>query len=743
MAEDFTLKIIGELDTSGVSKALESLKQEKISLSLDTNKFESQLKAALNSVSSSLNGKTLNLDSLAKSAATSGQKAGKEFAASFSSESMSKILDSGKIEASIANVSKQYKALSSSGHDNINSIKNDIDSLKTLQTKLFSGLNANDFGNAYGSFEKTLEKVKNNLSQVSSETTALTDKIKSKLSVGDFDTQLAQVSVKFDKLSSSGVGGVDKISSGVATLKQQLNQMKNAGSPEELVSSYNKFSETLGQVKNNIAQVSAETSGLASTSAINTLDNNMSAWLSKNTKAVGDYGAAIAELQTKLRSGDITYTSQLKGISEQFSSIKASAAAAGKTGNSLTTVFNEAFSSIAKYVSASTIIYSAISTTKQMVDNVTAVDTAMTDLKKVTDETDESYANFLKSASSTSKSIGTTLSDYISSTADFSKLKGQGYDLDTSAGAARVANIYKVVGDGVDSIDDATESIVSTATAFNVANTDLLSIVDKYNAVSNALSISSGGIGDALQNSASSLAAANNSIDQSIALITGANSIVQDPDKVGNGLKTISMRIRGVTTELEEAGLDTEGMATSTAELRASVEAIAGVDIMQDDDTFKSTYDILDELSLKWQDLTDVQQASLTELLAGKHQGNIMESLMSNFDIAREALDTSLNSSGSAEAELSKWLESIEAKTEQFKSSFQTLSVDLINTDLVKGIIDGGTTALNVLDTIINKLSSVPALLTAITGALSLKGVGELIISSESGLCYRQENMPT
>ena len=35
-------------------------------------------------------------------------------------------------------------------------------------------------------------------------------------------------------------------------------------------------------------------------------------------------------------------------------------------------------------------------------------------------------------------------------------------------------------------------------------------------------------------------------------------------------------------------------------------------------DTFKSTYDIMDELSTKWQDLTDIQQASITELIAGK-----------------------------------------------------------------------------------------------------------------------------
>lgn len=40
--------------------------------------------------------------------------------------------------------------------------------------------------------------------------------------------------------------------------------------------------------------------------------------------------------------------------------------------------------------------------------------------------------------------------------------------------------------------------------------------------------------------------------------------------------KTISMRIRGATTEMEQAGLDMEGMADSTATLRKEIMALSG-----------------------------------------------------------------------------------------------------------------------------------------------------------------------
>ena len=71
-------------------------------------------------------------------------------------------------------------------------------------------------------------------------------------------------------------------------------------------------------------------------------------------------------------------------------------------------------------------------------------------------------------------------------------------------------------------------------------------------------------------------------------------------------------------TELEEAGLETEGMVESTAKLREEIMALSGVDIMLNDNTFKSTYQIMDELAKKWKDLTDIQQASVIELIAGK-----------------------------------------------------------------------------------------------------------------------------
>jgi hypothetical protein len=144
-------------------------------------------------------------------------------------------------------------------------------------------------------------------------------------------------------------------------------------------------------------------------------------------------------------------------------------------------------------------------------------------------------------------------------------------------------------------------------------------------------------------------------------------------------------------------------MVESTAKLREEIMALSGVDIMEaDGKTFKSTYQILDELAKKWKDLTDIQQASITELIAGKRQGNIVSSLMSNFQTARDALETSMNSSGSAMEEHAKWSESIEAHLNRLKASWQSFAQTFMDSDTLKAGIDALSGLLNIIEKLID-----------------------------------------
>lgn len=174
--------------------------------------------------------------------------------------------------------------------------------------------------------------------------------------------------------------------------------------------------------------------------------------------------------------------------------------------------------------------------------------------------------------------------------------------------------------------------------------------------------------------------------------------------------------------KVEAAGETTEGMAESTSKLRDKILALSGVDIMIDGNNFKSTYQILDELSDKWSKLEETERASLTELIAGKNRANVFESLMGNFETAREALSVSLGAEGSAAAELAKYTDSIQGHINVLKTSFEELSANFISSDLVKFFVDAATGALNVVNGIVevtNSLGGLKTVLVAVIGTVS------------------------
>ena len=165
----------------------------------------------------------------------------------------------------------------------------------------------------------------------------------------------------------------------------------------------------------------------------------------------------------------------------------------------------------------------------------------MTNLYKVTDETEAKYAEFQKTAASTSKSIGRSMSSYITQVSEWSKL---GYTMNQAETLAKNSSIYANVGEVEDT--RAVSDMVTAMKAFNIEASNSISVVDSLNKLGNNYAVSSADLGEGLSNSASALASAGNDINQSLAMITGMTEITQSAGESGNALKVLSMRIRGM-----------------------------------------------------------------------------------------------------------------------------------------------------------------------------------------------------
>lgn len=446
--------------------------------------------------------------------------------------------------------------------------------------------------------------------------------------------------------------------------------------------------------------------------------------IQKNPELMATYNSIVDELKTAARSGnrDLMETT-LDSTAQKVAGLKAKVQELGLEGKTVGQVFSDLFGQHFSTAIAMGALHLLQGSLQQIYQNVVDIDTAMTELKKVTNETDSTYQSFLTEAGARAKNIGTDVSSIVNATADYARL---GYSLSDATKLADVSAIYYNVGDDLDSFDKATENIVGTMKAFNIQANDAISLVDKLNNVSNNYAVSSGDLGDILQRSASAMEAAGNTLDQTIALGTAMNSVVQNAETTGSTLKVLALRIRGATTELEQMGEETDTVATSTSKLRAdimgltNVDGKGGFDILTKSGDFKSTYDIIQGIAKVYSKMSDVDQAALLELLAGKNRANGVAALLSQASQAADVLQTSLNSSGSAMAENERVLDSVEGRLKIFEATFQEISTDLLNSGLVKGVISLGTALLDASDGFIKFSGVIPTATAALSAFLSL-----------------------
>lgn len=434
----------------------------------------------------------------------------------------------------------------------------------------------------------------------------------------------------------------------------------------------------------------------------------------------------------RLQNGEIrklkyTYTDGFMAMSDVTTKFKVQA-------SGLTRVFDELKQKVGDLITYWTANllnpYDLLVPLRSAVSNVIDLNTEFTDLAKVSDASIRQLYNDFDDFSTIAKDVGGTITDTISATADWSR---NGYGLPDSEELARVALIYKNVGDGID-IDAANESLISTLRGFRLEAEDAMHIIDVFNEVSNNEAISSSGIGEALQRSAASFNAANTSLEKSVALITATNSVLQDTSKTGNMWRTVSARLRGAETELKEMGEDTDGLVKSTSKLRELVKGITGFDIMVDKNTFKDIYDIVLGIGKEWQSLNDIDRAALLEALSGKQQSNALAATLNNVNILEKAYKEATDAEGSAMREQKKYQESVQYSIERTKASLEELSNDFMSSNFLKGIIDFGDGAINVLDNLLSILGSFPTVIGSIMGSLTLfKNIGRhnvvLIIS--------------
>lgn len=542
-------------------------------------------------------------------------------------------------------------------------------------------------------------------------------------SIGSYDA--------FSGLFENKSKEVDKLNQelkeGQITLSQYKNKVK------EIKDELNKNKDVVKFIEpNDLKSAKAEMESYA-----RTISNNNSTL--KKTNAIGDKVTYSWIDQNKMVHTLTLSYNDFNGALLQTHTMQKQAE---KQSKSFSETLIQGWQNVKQYVLSFVGFYEIINAIRQGITVVRDLDTALTEMRKVSDETTQSLKNFQDVSFDIAKSVGTTAQQIQNSTADFMRL---GESLEDAAKSAEVANILLNVSE-FESIDEATESLVSMSAAYD--ELDKIDIVDKLNLIGNNFAISTDGLATALQKSASALKTAGNDIDEAIALATASNRVVQDPDSVGAGIRTISLRITGTEAakeELSSLGEDVDDfVVTTTSKLNEQVKDLTktvgkdGISLLDDNGNYRSTYKILQDIADVWEKIAEEdlktgqnRQNALLELLAGKNRSNILASILQSPDVLRDAYQSSVNdSAGSAEKELAAYLDSIEGKISQFQNEVQEFWYNLISSETVKGVIDFGTKFMDILGDIVDYLGEIG---TVGVSAFAFLGTKKILSGKDSG----------
>ena len=446
------------------------------------------------------------------------------------------------------------------------------------------------------------------------------------------------------------------------------------------------------------------------------------------------------QLETGLKN--VNNQMDLRKWTAQFSTFKSEIKAAGKNMLSLGDVLKNNVGKVMQWVSATTLLFRAFRLLRQAVSTIVDLDTAMIDLQKVTTATVSEYQKFYRTANDTAKALGVTTEEVISQTAEWARL---GYTLSEASELAKNSAIFEAISPDMD-ITQATDGLVSIIKAFDIEVEDAMDgIISKVNEVGNKFAVSNGDVVEALTRSSSAMAAANNTFDETVALATAAIEITRDAASVGNGLKTLSMRIRGYDEETEEYSEGVAELTGAIADLTKTAKTPGGISLFEKDDpeTYRSTYDILADIADIWDDLTDKNRANLLEVLFGKRQAQIGSAILSNFDQARDAIAKMEESAGSADREMSKIMDSLEYKLNALEQTWVGVAQNLFQTDDMKSVIEVLQIISNVVDTLTEHLGLFGSvgLVVAIAGLVKFRSTLESLTSVITPVVQQLSNL--
>ena len=389
-----------------------------------------------------------------------------------------------------------------------------------------------------------------------------------------------------------------------------------------------------------------------------------------------------------------------------------------KQTNSLISSMGQTMANTVKWGVASSVMNNFTNSVQQAFQYVKSLDSALTDIRIVTGDSTEQMRSFAQEANNAAQSLGRSTMDYTKAALTFYQ---QGLsEEDVQARTESVLKAQNITGAGQEMAD----YLTAVWNGYKVANEEAELYVDKLAAVADSSASNMSQLAVAMSKVASTANTMGVDVDQLNAQIaTIVATTRQAPESVGNALKTVYTRINDIATGADDAQISLGNYSKKMAEV--------GINVLDTNGRLRDTGQVIEEVGSKWAGMSKEQQVYLARTMAGQRQINNMTALFDNWSKYTDLVNVSLDAQGTTMEKNERYMDSLGAKMEQFGAAGERVKDALINEEDLKGIVDFGTSAVDLFANLVESIGG---------GGNALLTFGSIFTQLFSGTIAKQLN---
>lgn len=455
-----------------------------------------------------------------------------------------------------------------------------------------------------------------------------------------------------------------------------------------------------------------------------------------NVDEVKKFENAIRGLKVengKLNVSEKQLNSQFKQLKNNARIVRGEIDSSKTALSSFSNELKVAISRTFTWATAMTAFYGTLRQVKNGIGFLTTLDKSLTEISIVTGKTREQTRNLALEYNSLAKTMGKTTKPFTDASVKYYRQgKQQNEVLEMTKATTIGASIANL------ELAQTAEYLTSTMNGMHISFNRSMDVVDKFSKVGASAGTSFEELAEAMSKTASAADVSGVSIDKLISYIGTVSEVTRESAKsIGNSFKTIFARF----SKLNELGalIDEEGNTIPINKVDSALQDI-GVSLKNAEGQIRSLSDVLDDVGVKWDGLDRNTKAYLATVLAGVRQQNRLIALFNNYSRSLELANVSLNSQGAALKQYDAYLQSTEAKINKFIATLEGFWLKLISGDSINSIIDFGTSLVEILDRVVNKiglLTTATIALTSVVAIFKAKQLTGLIASlGETALAF-------